>query len=167
MKLIFTIAILFICKSGSAQNNIQRFYNHDTTIITEVKNGDTIVIRTPDLEHVKKSLGIAEDAKIIRVPDDPRYTPQFKGDINEYITRNLKYPKKALQDKIEDTVYVRFYVSAEGSVHGANVIGVVNKELEAEAIRLVNNMSEWQPAIDFRTEQPKESLWTISVPFKL
>lgn len=74
--------------------------------------------------------------------------PQFKGDLAEWIKKNLIYPKAAAKQGIQGRVQVKFIVEKDGSISHAtchrNATG--DKSLEAEAIRLVSSMPQWEPA---------------------
>lgn len=74
--------------------------------------------------------------------------PEYKGGTKEmmnFILTNLKYPVKAAKKKVEGRVIVRFVVSETGEIRDAEIVKSLNKECDAEAIRVVNAMPNWTP----------------------
>lgn len=95
-------------------------------------------------------------------------TASFTGGevaLSEYIANNLKYPKKARKKKIEGTVVVNFIVTMNGKIQGATIIQSLNKDCDAEALRLVNAMPKWTPAI--KNGIPAMSIHSLPIQFKL
>lgn len=74
--------------------------------------------------------------------------PQYPGGPNEmmkYISDNIKYPQSAKDNKIEGRVYVSFVVEKDGSITNAAVMRGIDKECDAEALRVVASMPKWTP----------------------
>ena len=74
--------------------------------------------------------------------------PQYPGGPNEmmkYIQENLKYPQSAKDNKIEGKVFVSFVVEKDGSITNAAVMRGIDKECDAEALRVVASMPKWTP----------------------
>ena len=74
--------------------------------------------------------------------------PQYPGGPNEmmrYIQENLKYPQSAKDNKIEGRVYVSFVVEKDGSITNTAVMRGIDKECDAEALRVVSSMPKWNP----------------------
>ncbi len=72
-------------------------------------------------------------------------------DLEEYIQANLQYPSLAKVTNVEGTVYVKFVVLKDGSIHGVRIVkGVfpITAGLNKEAIRIVESMPKWIPASD-------------------
>ena len=57
--------------------------------------------------------------------------------LKRFITKNLRYPKEALTEKIEGTVVVRYAINYKGKVIDAKIISGLRGGCETEAIRLV------------------------------
>lgn len=64
-----------------------------------------------------------------------------------YLSTSLQYPKKAVRNKIEGVVLLQFIVSEKGKVTDITIIKSVEKSLDEEAVRVVKNMPDWEPAI--------------------
>ena len=74
--------------------------------------------------------------------------PQYPGGPNEmmrYIQENIKYPQSAKDNKIEGRVFVSFVVEKDGSITNAAVMRGIDKECDAEALRVVSSMPKWTP----------------------
>lgn len=70
---------------------------------------------------------------------------EFKGGYEaliKYMIENINYPKAATA---EGTVIVSFTVNTSGEITGAKVVQSVDPILDDEALRVVNNMPDWQP----------------------
>ena len=64
-----------------------------------------------------------------------------------FLNKNLKYPDVAMKQNIQGTVVVNFKISKDGSPSNFKVVQSVNKVLDDEALRVLNMMKDWQPAI--------------------
>jgi len=90
-------------------------------------------------------------AEII-APQDSIYTkvdkmPKFKdGDIalRKFVATNVKYPKVAIKNKIEGTVYVKFVVDKTGKVGKIEIQKGVSKELDKEAKRVIRSLPNFE-----------------------
>lgn len=72
--------------------------------------------------------------------------PEFKGDINEYLGRNLKYPQVAREQNKEGRAVIQFIVNKNGKVNDATVVrSSGTQELDEEGLRVVRAMPEWVP----------------------
>lgn len=80
------------------------------------------------------------------VHDIPEVMPTFPGGeeaLFRYLKRNLKYPKMALNEGREATVYVAFVVLPDGSIGSISMKNHNGFGFEEEVTRVVNNMPEW------------------------
>lgn len=83
----------------------------------------------------------------------------------KYINGKLVYPKKAVKDGVEGRVVVSFVVNVDGSLTDATVTRSVRKDLDKEALRVVEDMPKWEPAT--RDGKPVSSTFSVPVTFKL
>lgn len=73
--------------------------------------------------------------------------PYFRGNMDAYIQRNIRYPADALAAKTQDTVLLKVLLDRQGCVKKATVIRTSKlPSLEKEAIRVVQQMPAWRPA---------------------
>jgi len=79
-----------------------------------------------------------------------------------WITTNLKYPGKAVKDKIEGNVPVNFLVTRTGKIKDVKVLKSVNPLLDEEAVRVISSMPDWKPGsqagklVDVQMQVPVE-----------
>jgi TonB family protein len=74
--------------------------------------------------------------------------PEFPGGMQkamEFLGKNIKYPVAAQEAKIEGRVIVQFVVGKDGSISDVQTVRGVSPELDAEAIRVVSMMPNWNP----------------------
>ncbi len=67
-------------------------------------------------------------------------TPQYAGGLKamrQFVAENLKYPKAALDGKIEGTVAVKYDINYKGKVTDAKVTSGIGHGCDEEAIRIV------------------------------
>jgi len=67
----------------------------------------------------------------------PKY-PGGKSVFQEFIRKNLRYPKEALENKIEGSVHIHYRVDGRGKVIEVNVTKGLGHGCDEEAIRVVN-----------------------------
>ncbi len=111
------------------------------------------------------------------VPDDDsnksftvvEIKPEFsdRGDkgLLEYISKNICYPKEAMENNIQGRVIIQFVVKADGSIGEVKVLRGKSPELDAEAVRVVKTLPKFIPG---RMNGKPVNVWyTIPVSFKL
>lgn len=91
--------------------------------------------------------------------------PSFKGNVNQWLGQNLRYPPAAEENGIEGKVIVQFVVEKDGSVTQVKAVRSPDPSLEKEAIRVVSMMPKWSPGIN--NGQPVRVKYTLPVTFKL
>ncbi len=70
--------------------------------------------------------------------------PEFNGDLNTYLFRNLKYPSFARENNIEGRVIVEFIINEDGSITEAKIIKGIGGGCDEEALRVIKNMPGWK-----------------------
>ncbi len=96
-----------------------------------------------------------EDVEIeIEEEDDDEFfmvvenMPEFPGGdlgLMKYIQKNVKYPAIAKEYNITGKVYVSFIVDKSGKVTNVKVVRGVDKNLDAEAVRVVKSLPKYKP----------------------
>ena len=71
--------------------------------------------------------------------------PTFKGNLNQWLSENLRYPEAAVSRKEQGRVMVRFIITAEGEVIQPAIVRSVSPSLDKEALRVVSKMPAWNP----------------------
>tara|TARA_Y100000994_G_scaffold98027_1_gene81092 strand:+ start:2789 stop:3142 length:354 start_codon:yes stop_codon:yes gene_type:complete len=60
--------------------------------------------------------------------------------LKKFIKTNLKYPKNALENKIEGDVFLKFKVNPLGQVFDVNIINGIGYGCDEEAVRLIKTL---------------------------
>jgi protein TonB len=74
--------------------------------------------------------------------------PEFPGGdlgLMKYIQKNVKYPAIAKEYNITGKVYVSFIVDKSGKVTNVKIVRGVDKNLDAEAVRVVKSLPKYKP----------------------
>lgn len=74
--------------------------------------------------------------------------PEYPGGQDamiQFIEDNLHYPKQAVKKGVDGSVIVNFIVDKEGHITRAKVLKGIGELCDAEALRMVNSMPDWQP----------------------
>ena len=134
---------------------------------------DEVLVIDPD---VKYEILDSNDFEVEISQDDlkgeiyvqPEEPPEFIGgekSMMMYLSNKLRYPEKAVIDKIEGRVVVRFVVDRLGRICDPKVIKGVRSDLDKEALRVVKNMPLWSPARN--NGQPVNSYFVIPINYRL
>lgn len=94
--------------------------------------------------------------------------PQYPGGdlaLRKYIAANIHYPKDAQKAGIQGKVYVNFIVTKTGAVGGAKIARGISPSLDAEALRVVNNLPQWTPGT--QRGEPVNVSFTVPINFVL
>ncbi len=76
--------------------------------------------------------------------------PEFKGGmaaLGQYLQSNLKYPAAARKANVQGRVFVRFIVTKTGEITNVEILKGIGFGADEEAIRVVQNMPRWKPAM--------------------
>jgi protein TonB len=74
--------------------------------------------------------------------------PAFPGGeekLYKFLSDNIQYPKEALDNKKEGTVYVAFVVSETGKISDVHMVKRMAYGMDHEAMRVVRMMPDWVP----------------------
>jgi protein TonB len=74
--------------------------------------------------------------------------PEFPGGdlgLMKFIQKNVRYPAIAKEYNITGKVYVSFIVDRQGSVTNVKIVRGVDKNLDAEALRVVSLLPKYKP----------------------
>ena len=130
-----------------------------------------------DDESVLRDLVAEEDKALASLDVDPQNPlnfhvvedlPQFPGgavELMKWLTKNLRYPPKAQQQKVQGKVVAVFYVEKDGSITGLNIVRSLSAECDQEALRVLGMMPHWTPGI--QRDKPCRTKVQIPIVFKL
>lgn len=103
-------------------------------------------------------------------PDKPVVTQRasFKGgqaELANYLKKNLEYPILARENALEGDVTISFFIQADGSIHGAQIVDGFNSLCDAAALDVIKNMPKWAPAT--RNGRAVPSKYKLTVNYSL
>ena len=147
--------------------------------VAHVDNSDKIAPITSKLvigsgQAVQKEAEVTEalpqvtadtDTAVLRTVEQ---IPEFPGGIVQFmkwLTRNLRYPPQAQQQKIQGKVVVSFIVNKDGSISAPTVVKSVDPMLDNEAMRVVKMMPRWKPGLE--KGKPCRTMFAIPINFVL
>jgi len=190
---LMSLLIVFVaCKSGNQEVTSER--TGDSTIVVEpparVKIDSANVERgvkkplskAPDKTHGKKldeppaeqlTAPVAKEEETIsekemeynEFPAKKASYPGGASALNQYLAANIKYPKDALANKIEGTVYAHIYVDQSGNKEDVEFPNPLGYGLEEEVLRVIKGMPKLIPAEDHA--EPVKTKLILPVKFYL
>ena len=118
--------------------------------IIEIVEDDVII---EDEIEIDSESDEDEEIEIIEEDDDEFFMvvenmPIFPGGdlgLMKYIQKHVKYPAIAKEYNITGKVYVSFIVDKSGSVTNVKIVRGVDKNLDAEAVRVVKSLPKYKP----------------------
>jgi len=136
----------------------------NAVISNVTQHGDTN-LNNAVVEEGKPGGNVLGDAKgeenFVPVSRDAGF-PDMVG----YIRKNIRYPEVARRMGSEGKVFVTVTISPEGKLVSATVSkGLVDESLNKEALRVVETMKEWQPAL--QNGHPIKRTFKIPISFDL
>ena len=108
------------------------------------------------------------DDKSEKIFDVVKQMPEFRGGdkaMFEFLSKHIQYPEEARKKSIQGRVITTFVVEKDGSISNARVVKPVNPDLDAEALRVVNAMPNWNPGK--QNGKAVRVKYTVPVTFKL
>lgn len=147
---------------------------------------DDVEIEQPDEEQgnegdedesVLRDLVAEDDKALASLNVDPQNPlnfhvvedlPQYPGgavELMKWLTKTLRYPSVAQQQKVQGRVVAVFYVEKDGSITGINIVRSLSPECDQEALRVLKMMPHWKPGIQH--DQPCRTKVQIPIVFKL
>ncbi len=89
-----------------------------------------------------------------------------------YVRKNERYIKEGMYIQfykgvkiIEGTVYINFIITKTGELESVKIIKSVNKQLDNEVIRVINEMPRWNPGLE--NGIPVRVSFNLPIVFKL
>lgn len=132
-------------------NDIKHKYAVDGAVIAKFRNGDSVIVARKDLEDFARERSLRNPEISENLFTKMEIEPQFPGGEaawNDYMSKNMQYPKVAMDNKIQGTVVLHFIVDQDGNViEPIAISGPTTGGLREEALRLLKLSGKWLPAI--------------------
>ena len=130
----------------------------DIIIVSEIDPTDIVIFDTNE--------GIEYDSD--RIFSFVEIAPEFIGGTSalmKYLSENILYPTIAQEVGIQGRVYVQFVVNKKGEITNVEILKGIDRSLDAEALRVVQNMPNWSPGS--QSGKPVNVSYRIPINFKL
>lgn len=190
---LMSLLIVFVaCKSGNQEVTSEN--TGDSTVVVEqpasVKTDSANLERgvkkpmskAPDKTPGRKleetpaehlTVPVAKEAQTIsekemaynEFPAQKASYPGGVNALNQYLADNIKYPKEALANKIEGTVYAHIYLDQSGNREEVEFPNPLGYGLEEEVLRVIKAMPKFNPAED--QGEPVKTKLILPVKFYL
>lgn len=141
--LMFIPVLLMLLVFSNCQNTVK-----EEPIAKEepvaIENPDTRAETTPPAE-VTEDEQDPENVVFEIVENMPEFPGGYQALVN-YLQTNIKYPAKAIEDKIEGRAIIELIVEKDGSVIAPKLMKSSESAiLDKEALRVMSNMPKWTP----------------------
>jgi len=99
-----------------------------------------------DFSEIEKALPEKKETKTDFVYIYVEKMPEFPGGrdgLNQYIKKNMRYPRIAMENDIQGKIYTSFEIDKTGKVQKLRLLNSLSPELDNEARRLITQMPPW------------------------
>jgi protein TonB len=137
------------------------------TVLVFAQKVKTVDISKPGTEKIEPTITIS--APVNAAPHvTPDVRPDFKGGqaaLNLFISKNLQYPKMAVESEIQGVLVVELAIAKDGTARFEKFVRQLGYGCEDEAKRLIKKMPKWNPAT--LNGKPIDFNYTMRLTFKL
>lgn len=133
---------------------------------------------TPPAEEIKAS-ELSQVVVVGYAPEEKEQTvepalkvaevmPKFPGGeegLFRYLAKSIKYPTIAQENKEQGEVVIQIIIGKDGRVSNTKIVRGVSSILNAEAVRIINNMPKWEPGL--QDGKPVAVEYTLPILFRL
>lgn len=118
----------------------------------------------------QKKFGLAPNSDTTRYQPPrikPAEFPKGMGGFYKLIGKKMRYPKEAKKANIKGKVFVQFIIDTTGMIkkESIKVVGSLCESCDREAIRVIQKMPRWIPAIDLDRNKKIECPYTVPIFF--
>lgn len=122
-----------------------------------------------DVQAKAKNGYVAIYTKVHQITEAEKTPAQFKGGkdaLDAYLAASVNYPEeeKNKDPKVNGYVVVRFMIQQDGSITNPQVVRSLTPACDAEALRVVKLMPNWEPGK--AGGQPQVSIYQLPILFK-
>ena len=126
------------------------------------------LVRKEDKKIVYNGKDISENeggSDYDNIDEEALFPNGYRGysNLNMFISNNIRFPEKAIDDSISGKVIVRFEIGIDGKVENVEIIKRLHPECDKEVLRVIRSMPNWKPAKN--NGKPVKSTLTMPVSF--
>jgi periplasmic protein TonB len=140
----------------------------DGTVNTNPNDGEGPNTGTPNTNGAPNNFTFEPKEDKIFIDINVDQEPLFPGGeqaLKKFLEDNLIYPGNSISDGEEGLVLVQFIVDESGNISEAKIIEKSFIDLNKEALRVVNKMPAWKPAL--LQGEPVKCLFEVPITFSL
>ena len=133
----------------------------------EITDAENIEVEA-DFDEVDVPFVIIEEVPIFPGCEDVTKSEQkecFQKMIFAHINKTVRYPEIAQEMEIQGKVYMRFVIERDGSITNIEVLKSPDRNLEKEAIRIINKLPKMIPGK--QRGRPVRVPFSIPITFRL
>ncbi len=98
-----------------------------------------------EVKTFEKEEELEEEVPVVVAEENPKFMGKDINEFRNWCGSKLSYPQIAQENGISGRVMVSFVIERDGSVTNVKVLRGVDRELDAEAIRVVSSSPKWTP----------------------
>ena len=154
---------VFLLKGNPTKNRT----NNQGEFQLEGQQGDTIKVAL-NQEYTTENIILTADAENLTVELKKVVMPEYPGgpaECMKFLSKNIRYPKKARENGTQGRVVVQFVVDKDGSIDDIKIVKSVSWELNDEAKRVVKRMPKFKPGTV--GGEPIRMRFTMPIMFRL
>lgn len=103
----------------------------------------SLSLKAQDSTHV---YSVPKDS-IVENPDQmPEYPGGYKA-MEKYLSKHVKYPKEALKNRIQGTVFYRFVVLPDGKLAHITILKDIGGGCGEAGVEVIKGMPLWHPGM--------------------
>jgi periplasmic protein TonB len=154
--------IMVTVEPGIAETDISELQEQgENQPVTEGDGPGVPETKTPEKPIIENDDVIPTVTLTDLMPEFPGGDPARQA----YLAKNTKYPNYDKAADIQGTVYLRFIVDENGWVRDIEILRGVSPGLDAEAIRVLQNMPRWSPGL--QNGKPVRVVFSLPIKFVL
>jgi len=111
----------------------------------------TYILKAQNISQNSSDFAKLSNNQISTISNNENTLPEFPGGtvaLSKYLAKNIRYPKNSNHSSSRGKVLVSFKITSTGAVANAAIVEGINKILNKEAKRVVENMPNWKPAVE-------------------
>jgi protein TonB len=135
LGILFFLTFALFLSCGEDKNEVEQVSQHSSEIELVDNSNSGHPKKPKKVEKVKIHEFVEENAEFVG----------GQAKLYEYLNSNIKYPQQCIDNGIQGKVYVKFAVMKDGSIDDIQVLKKIHPKLDAEAVRVIENMPNWTP----------------------
>lgn len=146
----------------AVENVTPQQQSNDKAVVDETKNKEQHSTTPPIQKEVAEGTAVPSVRESVYLQAEP---VEGYAHLYQYFGNELVYPPAAIKDSVQGVLTVSFTVNAEGKPEGISVTNSLGELFDKEAIRLIQNMPAWKPAM--LNNKPVPSKMALPLTFQI